>query len=293
VSPDPKPKPDPKPGPQPGGPGGGDGPQPSGPGREVDFVFPDTGQHIRTVMLGGEPWFVGRDVCELLELAKYRDALARLDVEQRASSVVDTLGGPQQMTVVNEDGLNDLILESRKPEARRVRRWLTREVLPSIRRTGSYGAPAKEPTRLELIDMARDAELARLEEVERGRQLEARLTIVTPKAQSWDLLVQADGDYSVGDAAKILARAGIDIGRQRLFLKLSELKWIFKSAGHWQAYQRHVDNGRLSERVTWYYNEDGDRVASDPQIRVTTKGLHDLRDMFDRGALIAFEGGAS
>ena len=103
----------------------------------IPFDF--DGQAVRVVTIDGEPWFIARDVLNVLGYTKPRDALARLDDFQRGSTVVDTLGGPQQVSTVNEDGLNDLILDSRKPQAKAMRRWVTRDVLPSIRKTGSYG----------------------------------------------------------------------------------------------------------------------------------------------------------
>lgn len=93
---------------------------------------------VRTVERDGEPWFVLKDVCDVLGISKYRDVSERLDPDERGSVRVDTLGGPQTMTAVNESGLYSVILRSDKPEAKPFRKWVTSEVIPSIRRTGSY-----------------------------------------------------------------------------------------------------------------------------------------------------------
>lgn len=93
---------------------------------------------VRTIELNGEPWFVLKDVCEVLGISKYRDVTARLDADERATARLDTLGGVQEMTVINESGLYNVILRSDKPEAKPFRKWITAEVLPSIRKTGSY-----------------------------------------------------------------------------------------------------------------------------------------------------------
>ena len=85
-----------------------------------------------------EPWFVGKDVCDVLGIVKYRDALSKLDNDERGSLLVDTLGGQQTMTTVNESGLYALIFKSRKEEAKLFRKWVTSEVLPSIRKNGQY-----------------------------------------------------------------------------------------------------------------------------------------------------------
>ena len=101
---------------------------------------PEFGE-IRNVMVDGEPYFVAKDVCEVLGLSKYRDAFSRLDEDERASIKVDTLGGPQDMVAVNESGLYTLVFQSRKPEAKTFRKWVTKEVLPNIWKHGFYMTP--------------------------------------------------------------------------------------------------------------------------------------------------------
>lgn len=105
----------------------------------INFDF--EGHAVRLVERAGEPWFVAVDVCRVLEIGKHRDAVSRLDDDERGSVVVDTLGGRQETTAVNESGLYSLILTSRKPAAKRFKKWVTAEVLPAIRRTGAYAMP--------------------------------------------------------------------------------------------------------------------------------------------------------
>ena len=94
---------------------------------------------IRTVTIDGEPWFVGRDVAEILGYSNPRDALAKhVDDEDKGVAKCDTLGGIQDLTIINESGLYSLILSSKMPTAKRFKRWVTSEVLPQIRKTGSY-----------------------------------------------------------------------------------------------------------------------------------------------------------
>ena len=103
---------------------------------------------IRMKMIDDKPWFVAKDVCEILGLIKYRDALSHVDDEdKRVSIVVDTLGGPQSMTAVNESGMYALIFQSRKPQAKAFRKWVTSEVLPSLWKYGYYVAPGAELTK--------------------------------------------------------------------------------------------------------------------------------------------------
>jgi prophage antirepressor-like protein len=106
------------------------------------FIFPTTGQPVRMLSLDGEPWFVAKDACEAVGVSKYRDAVAQLDEDERVSMAVDTPGGPQVMALVSEAGVYALMMISRSPQVKPFRRWLAHEVLPSIRRTGSYSLPA-------------------------------------------------------------------------------------------------------------------------------------------------------
>lgn len=91
---------------------------------------------IRTTMINGEPWFVAADVCKALEIKNSRDAMTRLDDDEKDVALTDTLGGAQTSTVVNESGLYALVLGSRKPEAKAFKRWITHDVIPSIRKHG-------------------------------------------------------------------------------------------------------------------------------------------------------------
>lgn len=102
---------------------------------------PEFGE-IRSVMVNGEPLFVAKDVCLILGIRQHRDAIAKLEVDERGCNVeVPTLGGRQYMATVNEYGLYTLIFQSRKPEAKKFRRWVSKEVLPSIHKYGFYIAP--------------------------------------------------------------------------------------------------------------------------------------------------------
>ncbi|MEE9944084.1 MAG: Bro-N domain-containing protein [Pseudomonas asiatica] len=114
-------------------------------------------QQVRTLLIGGEPWFVASDVCDALELeGRSRNFTRMLDDDEKGAHIVSTLGGAQEMQVVNESGLYALIFKSRKPDAKRFKKWVTSEVLPAIRKTGRYeDREAKMPTLMdELIGMS-------------------------------------------------------------------------------------------------------------------------------------------
>lgn len=114
---------------------------------------------IRVLDLGGEPWFVAADVCEVLGLAKVDRALAKLNADEQSKAQVQTEGGPQRMSTLSEPGLYRLVMRSDKPVARTFQDWVTREVLPTIRKTGEYRVPGKSPARLSR-DAAREARLS-------------------------------------------------------------------------------------------------------------------------------------
>ena len=107
-------------------------------GQAKVFTFNASNQNIRVQMKDGEPWFVAKDVCDALEIENNRNATARLDDDEKGVSIVRTSSGDQQMTIVNESGLYNLIFQSRKPEAKAFRKWVTSEVLPTLRKTGRY-----------------------------------------------------------------------------------------------------------------------------------------------------------
>lgn len=116
-------------------------------------IFNYNGLQVRTVEKNGEPWFVLKDVCEILGIANPRNVSDRLDDDEKGVRQIDTPGGEQRMTIINESGLYNVILRSDKPEAKPFRKWVTAEVLPSIRKTGGYNSNAKPNKSLEIKEM--------------------------------------------------------------------------------------------------------------------------------------------
>lgn len=102
------------------------------------------GNQVRTITKEGNPWWVLSDVCKVLEHTNSRVAASRLDPDEKGVNIMDTLGGSQEMTIINESGLYSLILTSRKPSAKRFKKWVTAEVLPAIRQTGGYIAASRD-----------------------------------------------------------------------------------------------------------------------------------------------------
>jgi len=152
-------------------------------------------------------------------------------------------------------------------------------------REAEVGKP-RELSRLELIELARDSELGRIAEEQGRLAAEAQVKALEPKARTFDIFVGANGDYSVGEAAKILCRDhGIQIGEKRLFAYMERLRWVFRNGkGKPIPFQAQVDNGRLVAKARWYTDDDGEQQAAAPQVRVTPKGLDALRARLIEGA---------
>lgn len=239
---------------------------------------------VRVIVRDGEPWFVLRDVCAVLDIAQpVRVAEALDDDEVTTTHVTDSLGREQQTYVASESGLYSLILRSRKPEAKAFKRWITHDVLPQIRRTGSYN----QPTAISFEEMTAQVIRGLQERIDaeqaRARELEA-------PAAAWHDFAAADGDWTVSDAAKVLSRAGISTGPRKLYDWLEGNRWIFKRGGRWQAMQTAVNAGLLAERIQDYRHPSGERRMSDPQIRVTPRGLERLREQLGGQRLALVDG---
>lgn len=146
-------------------------------------MFNYEGNELRTISRNGEPWFVLKDVCEVLEIDHIATVRKRLSDDVVSNHPIpDALGRMQDTTIINEDGLYDVILESRKPEARAFRKWITSEVIPSIRKTGSYQQqPPKTQAELALL-MAESL----VQHEQRMKELEQRLYIANERINNFD-----------------------------------------------------------------------------------------------------------
>lgn len=224
---------------------------------------------IRVVVLEGDPWFVASDVCAVLAIANARDALGRLDEEEKGVATTDTLGGSQEVNVINESGLYSLVLTSRKKEAKAFKKWVTGDVLPTIRKTGSYSVHGFQvpQTLPEALRLAADLEEKRHALACKVEAQAEEIDVLEPKAAAADAIARADDTLSMAEAAKTLG-----IGRQRLFDKMRAWGWIIPGNGDPTPYQEQVDRGNVALRVIHYEDTHGrDRIY--PKILITGKGL--------------------
>ena len=227
-------------------------------------VFQYQNQQVRTVINeSGDPWFVAKDVCDVLELGDVSKAVTRLEGDEKDTTSIRTLGGEQEMLIVNEPGLYSLILGSRKPEARAFKRWITHEVVPAIRKTGSYSVSLPR-TFAEALRLAADQS----EQIEHQQKL---LAEAQPKVEFYDAVTGSRDAIPIGNAAKVLGIQGI--GRNTLFAILRE-KGVLMSGNI--PMQEHIDCGRF--RVVeqrWTTPEGETRISIRPL--VYQKGLDYIR----------------
>jgi anti-repressor protein len=228
----------------------------------------------------GQPWFVAADICAALDIANHRDALSRLDEDERASVVVDTPGGAQSVAAVSESGMYSLVMRSRKAAAKRFRRWVTGEVLPTIRRSGMYGAsaPAIDLNDPETLQRALLAMTSRTISAEaRVTQAEEATEAVRTKADALDLLANSAGTLNLTDAAKALG-----VQPRRLVNQLIAREWIFRRRdGRLSAMQAHLNSGNLTQKVYRRFRTDG-TTAIEHQPLVTATGLAKLAKALGR-----------
>lgn len=211
---------------------------------------------IRTVEIGGEPWFVGRDVATVLGYSNPRKAIGdHVDDEDKGVTKCDTLGGSQDLTIINESGLYSLILSSKLPNAKAFKRWVTSEVLPAIRKHGLYAIDDI----LENPDIAIQA-LTKLKEERAARKLleldnqvkSQQIAELQPKATYYDLILQCKDLLSVTEIAK-----DYGMSAKGLNAMLHELGVQFNQSGVWFLYAKYQHEGYTQTKTQNYNRPDG------------------------------------
>ena len=229
----------------------------------------------------GEPWFVAKDIAKALG---YRDAdkvTRRLDADEKGTRLVGTLGGNQKMAVINESGLYNAILGSKIESAKAFKRWVTHEVLPSIRRDGGYIMASDDDTDEEILARAllvaqktlerKDQRIRQLSE-DNARQ-QSQIEAMQPKALFADAVVTSGSSILVGDMAKILKQNGVNVGQNRLFEWLRRDGYLISgNRSDWNMpTQKSMDLGLFEVKVRTINNPDGS-VRETRTPKVTGKG---------------------
>lgn len=237
-------------------------------------TFTYNSNEVRTVERNGEPWFVLKDVCEVLgmDTSKIKQVADRLEEDEKGRYSVPTPGGAQESWIINESGLYNVILRSDKPEAKPFRKWVTSEVLPSIRKNGGYIAGQNELSPQELMAKAllvANQTLANREA--RISELTVQNQIMVPKAEYFDSLVDRNLLTSFRETAKQL-----EIGEKALIQFLMDKKYIYRDKkGKLMPYSEK--NNGLFE-VKECFNEK--TQWSGTQTLVTPKGRETFRLLY-------------
>lgn len=191
--------------------------------------FSFEGRQIRALTIEGEPYFVGKDVAEVLGYSNSRKAIAdHVDSEDKGVTKCYTLGGTQQTTIINESGLYSLILSSKLPDAKKFKRWVTSKVLPTIRKHGAYMTDAKAAAIVtdkgSLADLLQQA-------AEQLKRKDIQIEQMKPKALFADAVSTSDTPILVGELAKILHQNGVSMGQNRMFRWLRDNGYLISKKG--------------------------------------------------------------
>ncbi len=250
----------------------------------IPFTY--EGTPVRTLSRDGEPWFVLADLCRVLDIANVGNVAARLDVLNiRQTEVENSRGQMRRTLIVNEPGMYEVVLRSDKTEATSFRRWITHEVLPSIRKRGMYATPAAAEAMLQDPDvLIRVLEEVKAERAKRS-ELEQLREVEKPKVLFADSVATSDTTILVGDLAKILKGNGLDVGANRLFAMLREDGFLIKRKGtDWNMpTQRAMELGLFKIKESSHIHSDG-HVTISKTPKVTGKGQtylvnHYLKEM--------------
>lgn len=222
-------------------------------------------QNVRTLVIDDEPYFVGKDVAEILGYVKPRNAISvHVDDEDKKDAPIQgTLGGIQTMTMINESGLYSLILSSKLPTAKKFKRWVTSEVLPTIRKHGAYMTEQKIEEALlnpdTLITLAKQLKAEKEQRLLAQKQVEE----MTPKAVFHDAVANAENTMLVRDVAHFLRQNGVDIGGTRFFVWLRLNGFLTKNN---QPTQLSLERGYFQVKETVVHTNHGFQTKTTPKI---------------------------
>ena len=233
--------------------------------------FSFEGRQIRALTIEGEPYFVGKDVAEVLGYSNSRKAIAdHVDSEDKGVTKCYTLGGTQQTTIINESGLYSLILASKLPTAKKFKRWVTSEVLPAIRKHGAYMTDQKAAAIVtdkgSLADLLQQA-------AEQLKRKDIQIEQMKPKALFADAVSTSDTPILVGELAKILHQNGVSMGQNRMFRWLRDNGYLIsrKGSDYNMPTQRAMELGLFKIKENAITHSDG-HVTITKTPKVTGKG---------------------
>lgn len=229
-------------------------------------IFNFDNKKVRTMTIDEEPYFVGKDVAQILGYTNYRDALKRhVDDDDKGVVKLDTLGGNQSITVINESGLYSLIMSSKLPTAKKFKHWVTSEVLPAIRQHGAYLTDQKA---LDIITNKDGLAGLLKQAADQLEQKDIQIKRLEPKALFADTVSASDDTILIGELAKILKGKGVNIGQNRLFKWMRDNGYLINRRGSDRNVptQKSMEMGLFQIKETVINHPDGK-----PSIRKTPK----------------------
>lgn len=228
---------------------------------------------IRVINQNGEPWFVAKDICDSLGLSQVSRAVSSLDNDEKNTLTISKgIKGNPNKVVISESGFYKLSMKSRKPEAKKFQRWVTHEVLPSIRKHGGYLTPQKIEEVLTDPDTIIQLATTLKEEQARRKALEAENQVMQPKALFADAVAASHTSILVGELAKLLKQNGVEIGQNRLFRWLRENGYLMKTGSSYNMpTQRSMEQELFEVKETSITHSDG-HITVQKTPKVTGKG---------------------
>ncbi len=230
---------------------------------------------VRIIQQNGEPWFIGKDVAEILGYSNTPKAIRdHVDDEDKLAERIVLSGQNREVAIINESGLYSLILSSKMPKAKEFKRWVTAEVLPAIRKTGGYIAGSEKMSDAELMAKAVLVAQATIKERDaRIKELESDTQRMKPKEIFADAVSASDQTILIGDLAKLIKQNGHDIGQKRMFEWLRNNGYLIKRQGadYNSPTQRAMELGLFRIKETAVTHSDG-HVTVSKTVKVTGKG---------------------
>lgn len=228
---------------------------------------------VRVIEKDGEPWFVAKDVCDILELENITNALKSLDPDDLTLTILKSGSQNREMKLISESGLYTLILRSNKPEAKNFRRWVTHEVLPSIRKRGMYATPQTVDQIIadpdSFIKILQELKAERAKATALNEQVEAQ----KPKVLFADAVETSKGSILIGELAKLIKQNGVDIGQNRLFEWLRNNGYLISRRGEsWNMPTQWSMNRQLFEVKERTVNDPDGSIRITKTTKVTGKG---------------------
>lgn len=230
---------------------------------------------VRIVPVDGELMFVAKDVCDCLEITKYRDAISRLDSDERGSVKLDTPGGKQDIAAINEYGLYNLVLSSRKPEAKEFKRWITHDVIPAIRKTGSYSMVIPQTLPEALRAYADEVESHNATKAIVAQQ-EQQIAEFKPVKDYVDKILSSKSCLAITQIA-----ANYGLSAQELNKILHEAGLQRKVGDQWILYKQHMAKGFTKSETFTFCRSDG-RLDSKITTKWTQKGRLEIHSILTK-----------